>query len=779
MRMKEFYIQKYGPLSYKQPIVLDRFNLFFGNNEEGKTLSIDALVKLLFGRKGVKGFKRIDRVDQSPEGWVVLESINGDEIKLPEKGDITGAMGLTQSECSNIFIIRNSELSISRENDFYADVTDRLTGLRTNEIEKIKESLLETARVTPGWIFRDVKEEKLKSRLDEAAELIERVEYLKKGMAQAGFDELAERMVEYSETIQRIELEIGNFEDARKRKIYETGHNTLEKIEEASRRLTGLEKYNENDGQIWRDSSRYIENYYEEKTVVTKKIKENEDKMEGVQKRFNEKSNSLRILDERKKALDNEVRPMLRNFEEKARDVSGNKEKNRFFTLMVIIFSALCGIALGSLVFRPGVVFLVTTIFFILCAFISAVFKLQFLRKKSWLASELKSINLLLSRFNMQAEHIEGIEAGIQEFQEQYNSVSDEVDSVNTQLKILESSIRSFREERLQSITDKIECEEKKIDSIRRKSGLISLEEYAEKVALKRDLLSELGKQQNLLKEFFSNKDFNDLSDAIPYWKGEVEKLKEYKHAVLVEFDEDGLSLLKREKESALQDLNGVETKLNQFQQELEGIEREINTVLRLNAEYLHCNTSVDLEAVKQRLDAFINSCEERRENSREVQRIFEEIERQEREKVTELFGKDSCVSKYFDWITAGSYNQVVYNQDELHIEVCRKNRKVLGADKLSSGAYDQLYLSIRLALGEKLLADQKGFFILDDPFIKSDPERLQRQFKTLLQITELGWQILYFSAKGEVRDIAHAEMGKNVKFIELPGIFSDEVYNL
>ena len=71
----------------------------------------------------------------------------------------------------------------------------------------------------------------------------------------------------------------------------------------------------------------------------------------------------------------------------------------------------------------------------------------------------------------------------------------------------------------------------------------------------------------------------------------------------------------------------------------------------------------------------------------------------------------------------------------------------------MSAGTYDQLYLSIRLALGEKLLKGEKAFFIMDDPFIKSDKNRLENQIKLSIKISQSGWQILYFSAKAEVKE--------------------------
>jgi hypothetical protein len=133
LRIKEFFISRYGPLQYPKPVVLRPFTLFFGKNEDGKTLTIDGLVKLLLGGK-IKHFKNIERVDEAPEGYVLIDLQNGEEFKIPESGDLTKIADLTPSECSNLFIIRNSDLCIPDEGEFYTQITDRLTGLRMEEI---------------------------------------------------------------------------------------------------------------------------------------------------------------------------------------------------------------------------------------------------------------------------------------------------------------------------------------------------------------------------------------------------------------------------------------------------------------------------------------------------------------------------------------------------------------------------------------------------------------------------------------------------------------------
>jgi uncharacterized protein YhaN len=69
----------------------------------------------------------------------------------------------------------------------------------------------------------------------------------------------------------------------------------------------------------------------------------------------------------------------------------------------------------------------------------------------------------------------------------------------------------------------------------------------------------------------------------------------------------------------------------------------------------------------------------------------------------------------------------------------------------LSRSEWAQLYTSIRIAFGEKLLKGEKRFFIVEEPFIHSDTERLLKEFDVLKNLSERGWQTLYFTAKAEV----------------------------
>jgi uncharacterized protein YhaN len=210
---------------------------------------------------------------------------------------------------------------------------------------------------------------------------------------------------------------------------------------------------------------------------------------------------------------------------------------------------------------------------------------------------------------------------------------------------------------------------------------------------------------------------------------------------------------------------------MSHFQKELAEIERRANEILggELEEDYLYCKTSIDLEAIKNKLQESIDENETNKDDVLEVMKIFEKIEKEEKEKVSQLFGEESPVSQHFKEITDNLYQKVIFNQERGKIEVERKDGLVLDAEKLSGGAYDQLYLSIRLALGEKLLKKKKGFFIMDDPFVKASPDRLKRQMEVLKKISSSGWQIIYFTAKGEVKETLKEDIdSRMVKYIEV-----------
>ncbi len=774
MKLKEFSIMRYGPLPNAGRILLHNFNLFWGKNEDGKTLTIDALVKLLLGRN-IKDFERnIDRVEEKPEGYVVIEDDKGKEFKLPEQGDLTKVAGLTSSECRNIFVIRNSDLSIAPEGEFYTDVTGRLTGLRTKEISDIKEFLREKiGKITQQTNeFKDTKEERLKTRVERAKQLVQNIEGLARTIEEKRFDEFEEESVELKEEVEQIEQKIKNLEDARNRESYEKGKGALDELTSAFKKIRSLEIYNESDKQSWKYCEREIKDHGEQKEGYLAELRKLEEQLQEMSGRLGETEREFKIFEGRKKRLDDEVKPELKNYEMGLGEVKSKETRNRFYAVAAITSSVLLAISILAVVLSPS---LVSYGLLVLCLISTIVFAgliFEFTRKKAHLAGVFARIRVNASKFELEAESPEKLYSNIEKFEGEQQKKSEQLQDIRIGKGKLEDRIGKQKEE-IAKTTKKIVDAKEKIEGIKTKSKEESLENYAEKLEMKEELETVIREQKSVLKSRFEEKG-KTLEENISHWSEAVENLEEYRDkAKDMTYSEAAKSAQDEEKGKREKRLQEVNDMIASFRKEMKEVEHEAIDILRLK-EPLYCETSVDLKIIKAELKSFVQENENNKDNALKAIGIFEEIEREETVKVTELFGIGSPVWKYFNEITNGLYENGSLDPATMKIQVKRRGGKILEAEKLSGGAYDQLYLSIRLALGEKLLKGKKGFFIMDDPFIKADPDRLQRQIQTLKKISELGWQVMYFSAKGEIKDALEEDIKRGaINYVEVQGIFS------
>jgi uncharacterized protein YhaN len=211
---------------------------------------------------------------------------------------------------------------------------------------------------------------------------------------------------------------------------------------------------------------------------------------------------------------------------------------------------------------------------------------------------------------------------------------------------------------------------------------------------------------------------------------------------------------------------------MTDLRSELFEFERRINTILDPEEDYLHCTTSNDLEVIEGRLEQFLDETYYKRDRILDIIKLFTEIKNEEKEKISKLLSKKSNVAEYFKEITNGVYKNVIFEMETGKLKVLRKDDEFFEVEKLSGGTYDQLYFTIRLALGEQILQDKKGFFILDDPFIKADSDRLEKQIEMLKKICGFGWQVLYFTSKDEIINVLRSDIEcGSINYIQLESL--------
>jgi len=768
VRITEFLIARYGHIENERPSKPSDFTLFWGMNERGKTLTIDALVKLLLGKEA-RLFVRMDRIDEQPSGYAVVE-IDGQQYKLPEKGALTGLCNLSGSECRNVFIIRASDLSIEKEHkstdtekeaDFYAEVTDRFTGMKTRRISDVREALFYLARITPTGKFRDVKDEGLKGRFEAAVSLASEIVRLSDEIESSGLDTMERQAVDTAETIDRLENELSVLDDARKRKRYETGFAAVERLEEAVRQTDELAQYRDDDEQAWRDAEREASRIAADIASLRAQLEKKQAELEKRTAELRTKERDFQIIRSRKQKIDEDVRPRLVSYEKRLGRNAENTQKKGLYTLLSAISAAVLCASLVGIIIRPQILFtglavtsfLVTGVCVALLAWTTA--------GRARIERDFQEVKIDLARLELTGKTVQETLANLQKFNELYEKRLDEINDLKQDRAVLEREIRSIISEEIPQQEQTASTTGYTIIDIQRRCGCRTVKELGEKIAERRRAESAVSEQIAILSGRFGKGTGNPAEDITP-WRQKVAEFSPYRgKAVGVEFTEFAYQEKQEARKAAQQVFAEVSSRLADFKKRLEYIKQQAEIILAPKDDVIFCDTSIDLSSIAEKLSAFVGKHQSDRDAAMIAATIFEEIGTEERQQVSQFFGEESPVSGYFSSITGGLYDAVSFDHKDKIIRIRKRSGEYLTPDKLSSGAYDQLYLAIRLALGRRIAPDGAGFFIMDAPFIRSDPDRLAVQMKMLADIVREGWQVLYFSSKGEVREVLDKEIKK------------------
>ncbi len=755
MMIKEYEIRRYGPLSDSGIKKLNRFNLVYATNEEGKTLTIDAILKMFF-KKNLKVFKGIKRVDENPEGYLVLADNSGQELKFPEAGSFDQHFELSPELFANIFVIRDSDLSISNENSFYLDFTSRLTGLRTGEIENLKRVVLDLGGVTEGGSYQNTAPLKLKDKISRASALKDKAEMFLEQLGEENFTsfevELAGLELNNRDLAEKIKL----YREAQNREMYEKGSAALTRLKSVRAEADKLRPYSRDEYENWQQTVSELEYLKNALHSIEEQINEEKTIIHDLRQQHNDQQEALIRVEQEVRSAE-KLEPGLADYNQAKQALSKEQKlvQTPFYSrvLAVSAFAFILSL-LGILISDSWwtLPFLVTTF---LVAFVLAAYQFFYLNKKGRLAALETQICSEAEKLGLPADNIASLQQKISSLQKDLSLKKDMQEELNKELEWQRKELERLRREQ-DEIKKKIKAGEDKVNNLKNSSGLDSLKDYRDLLNRKHQVETEVEREIGILSSHFGSAGSKaSLQSNLDNWEAELDSLKIYANAAEgYAFDQveyNSLLLKKDELESKVKELS---EKMQDRSSQLRDLEKEANMILSGNGDKsLPCQTTYDLEVILSMLGDWLREQEENRDLALTVRDLLGAIEEEEEEKVTTLFGPNSAVSEYFYRITAGRYIEVIYRSGENCIKTVRSDGVELDAAQLSGGAYDQLYFSIRLALGEKLLEGEKGFFILDDPFIKADPERLKELLSMLDKIADQGWQILYFSSKGEIKE--------------------------
>ena len=650
MKISRIKVDRYGPLQNLDLQLNPNFNVIYGSNESGKSLTMDFLLKK-FSRKKIAKHKRIDRVDEKPEGYIIFT--NGEEKKLEANQYLTDILQEVEDEdiCC-IFVMKDSDLNIP-DSDYYSSITDRLTGLRTKDIVKISDEILNFGCLTgtTQTLANNRESNYLKNKFDSAKELREKIVQYIKIIENNDINELEGELFSNRIVLKKYREDLGKQEAAKRKKEFDENKTSIEAIERSQ--------------QILKDS-------------------QNEDLLKTLKVNFN--------------------------------DYKKDASKLRNYSL-ITNFSKLGLIPsfLVTLLFWLVWIFTKQPIFGIFTPVITSFFLIVF-------------ISFWFYAFNkMKAQREFG-----NELIEKAISLGYKDNTLDNLEQFLDSQLDLIKKNN-DTITSNISVLNRSLDIAGNSTNIIELASK-ELEKLKEKIDPNIKTKYNYSKE-------EEL-------KGNIGKLEE--------------EITSKERE-----LNTHQEKLSNFSRDFHNI--NIDSIIDGNFD-VEIESIASLSVTLKHLDDFIQYIENRTTNCKNALKIIEAMSKDEDAKITRLFDKDSVCSEFFSEITNGKYIDIIFDSALGEIKVKKANGDYLLANKLSEGAFDQLYLAIRVDFAQRILQGESGFLIMDDIFLSYDTARLKEGLKILQKLVDKNWQIIYFTAKDQVCELFTNLTGNEI--INLPNSF-------
>lgn len=754
MRIQELRVHRYGPLADFSLTEVGDFTLVFGENESGKTLLLDAVLRFLLSRKRERElFSRLDRVEQDPDGFI--DMLHAERtLRFPSEDSLPDLLGIHPEDLRNILVVRASDLQVQEDEQkqYYAGLTDRLMGIHRESINKTLAKLGDIGPLTPGGALADSQASgKIASRFKDANDLISKIEQLKEDLTDTELVELERRLLDAEEKRQAIEEELSLLRQAEKRELYETGERQLAELEkcvEGIDKLPAIERKHYDD---WRDAENQI-------AQASQAIEETERELAGLQTELQGAHSVLEAAQKRLGQLEAK-QSAVRDLDDEARRYlhalvadSGLSPILQAAPRAVILLGILFTIAVAAAVARPE-----ESIFRVVVGILGGLFILSGLawalekvtrgrRRREWYALRLEA-----AKQGIRVEEFEALLEAIANFSAQLDAAQNALSEDEREHDRFEERMRS-RREMLKDHGERIRKANEGLALVRESLGVNTLEEL-------KSVQDELGrldkKKQKLLTELRTRfgEVGDDLDEMLETWRRQVSQLAEFKGAAQgVEPNEARHSDLQVELEVLDGTIDESREVLEADRSEIADIANKTSIILRA-VEPLPGDTFEDLLTIERALRVFAQEVEVQSTLAMKAIDILHAIQADEEQRVKGLFSEDDLASRHFRTVTNGAYERVDYDPESGELIVIRPNEEALRAYALSSGTYDQLYMATRLSLAARLLGGEPGFFLLDDPFLTSDSKRLSLQLEILQDLAAEGWQIVYFSVKEEVRD--------------------------
>lgn len=728
MRIEKIEIKKFGPLknfSHR----FGEIDVFYGENEKGKTALVDALSETLFrGRRVV--FPQQKRFEEKMEGEVLISE--KDKIyTFPGKNKFEEIFGLPDLRLAGLFIVRSAELEFKAYASWWENVKEFLAG--TGKVSWLIKNIFSRVGLTEkGEWSNSEKLGRTKSWIEERERRKRELGELRETFAEMAKEE--EKLQEKEREKKKIEERVSFLKKLKQYGLWLRCNQAFEEWKKFNSLFSSCRVFGEEEEKEWEEIVREREREEEKK----KKIEEIKEKLEEREKNLlREKKELEKEREKLQRLLD---RGKLSGLEEKAYRVKEEKERREKKKNLLSSF-----LPLGWVLLVGGGIVLIITLLkggtflpflggaglagggtFVFFLYYSQKVKIQTLEREE--KKLLKQAREVLERCN-----------SLDSLLESFETTRGRVIKIESRLQMLEEGIEEERgsreeeEEKLKETKKKLSWLEEREGALRKKTGLLSREELKVKLEEKRGW----EKEKRAREEFLSR----TLETPEPFlWKEKIKELKPQVDTFL-----EGRWGEEREEELKLKE------------EELERIKEEINSLKRNlswrkgKVEASGVKSEVELLEELEEIEKNLQEKKREREAAFLVKEILEKLTREVDKELAEVIEKEEGVSGYFRRITGDMYLKVEW--EDKNIKVYHREGKIYRVEALSSGTRDQLFLALRMGILKKKFPEG-SFLILDDAFLTSDYGRRRRLVEIMYELSREGWQIIYLTVDKHLKNL-------------------------
>lgn len=759
MRLTDVQIDRYGPLRGVREAPGNGITVVYGPNESGKTLFLDAVLKLLDPAVTGAYPQRIQRVDESPSGFVVVET-DTRTTKLDGDATLADVSPIEARHLRNVFTVRDSDLSLADQHAFYDSLTEQIGDLHTSEIERIQDAFEDRGRLTTERrnVSSAAEYDHAKTVREKASDLSEEIAEYVTAAREEDLDATERERIQVERELRACREALETQERARIVHEHERLRDRLETYRDATETLEDRYEFTQEELETLTSLSETISSATEAIDDAEAEIASLEADVEEMESELASAERELAMLDRRADAVA-ETEAALAEYRD-ARENEGERDRWLRTTGRV----ALVGLGLGGAgtiagALDGGIAFLALAVVLLGVGVLAAGAWAYSYRQAAAVANRRTALREQARDAGFDVETVSEIPPAIQHYRDERDELESRIDDLERDVEVAERRTADH-EATISDARDRLQASRDETRELLRAADVDDVDAYRSALDATSEVETEWSNARQSLADALGEPDVvdPDPTTLIEYWEKELETVVADVDVDAVdpdEFDDDRLA-----------DLRDRETELEERKADLEAtLEAHESTIqeFRNRARELRCEpfrddplalTAETIDGLEQlRID--LNALADRITRDAEISRIglaiFDDIHDEEEEKITDLFDTNGRATDVFATFTDDRYTDVTYDTDAQQLVVETHDGTRHTPDELSHGTRDQLHFATRVSLAEQLLGTESGFLILDDAFLPADPTRLEHGFDILQDLAANDWQIIYLTAKREI----------------------------